>query len=323
MSKTKISGIYAIKNKINNKQYIGSSCDLQRRWYKDHVPSLNRKDHYNRHLQHAWNKYGEVAFEFSIIEECAEAELAEREGWWIENTLSWDRKHGYNLARIVQGRRVISEETRRLMKKRWEEANRIRYTTGIGKQILELYQVGLKKNTIAKRLNVCRGVVYSCLEYHGLHKNEGKGSIIKLTPEMRQDIKALREEGLTWGDILRETGVSKKQVYRTKTAGDGKYGGNKLKRNGYRTMTPEIREQAVKLRNEGKTWKEIGDMFGISRQQFYWHDMAKDQRHAVRKPVTSEAIEKAKQLKDQGLSWKKIGETLGYSESSFKRYINT
>lgn len=310
MNKSKISGIYAIKNKINGKRYVGSSISVHYRWGQQHRPELRKQKHRNRHLQRAWNKYGEDAFEFEVIEACEVEHLVEREGWWIEHTQSWDRNHGYNLSRIVQGRRVLSEETLALMRGPWDK-------------ILELHNQGLGRNTIAEQLKVCRGTVYRCLEHHGLHTNEGKGSIVKLTAEMKQDIMALRDEGMTWEDILRETGISKTQVYRTKVAGDGKYGGDKVKRNGYRTMTPEIKEEAIKLRSTGMTWEEIGKRFGISRQQFYWHGMAELQQNAVRKTVTSESIEEAAKLRKQGLSWKAIGKQLGYSESSFKRYIQS
>lgn len=44
-----------IKNKINNKIYVGSSTDVQRR-LKTHINDLN--------------KYGKNNFEFSVLEEC-------------------------------------------------------------------------------------------------------------------------------------------------------------------------------------------------------------------------------------------------------------
>jgi group I intron endonuclease len=121
----KISGIYAIKNKTNNKLYIGSSVSPTQRWQKEHLPALNKNKHYNRHLQHSWNKYGENNFEFLILEECNENLLVEREGYWIEHHKSWNRDHGYNLNRYVDDRIIMSEETRQLMseatKQSWQD----------------------------------------------------------------------------------------------------------------------------------------------------------------------------------------------------------
>jgi group I intron endonuclease len=60
-------GIYAIKNKINGKMYIGSSYNIKQR-FTAHKSALKNNNHRNKHLQNAWNKYGEDNFEFIIIE---------------------------------------------------------------------------------------------------------------------------------------------------------------------------------------------------------------------------------------------------------------
>ena len=67
----KISGIYKIINKINGKYYVGSSVNIKdypnNRWSR-HIADLNANRHHNDYLQRAWNKYGQDAFEFIIIE---------------------------------------------------------------------------------------------------------------------------------------------------------------------------------------------------------------------------------------------------------------
>ena len=72
------AGIYAIENTINNKVYIGSSADTQRRIW-EHRHQLNEGKHRNAHLQYSWNKYGKDAFVFFLIEHCKKEELIERE----------------------------------------------------------------------------------------------------------------------------------------------------------------------------------------------------------------------------------------------------
>lgn len=59
------SGIYKITNKINNKFYYGSAVNLEKR-FSNHKGRLRNNQHSNRHLQSAWNKYGEDNFMFSI-----------------------------------------------------------------------------------------------------------------------------------------------------------------------------------------------------------------------------------------------------------------
>jgi len=77
-------GIYQIRNVINEKIYIGSAINIDRRW-NEHVSLLKRTKHHSRHLQSAWNKYGEENFEFSILEECEKEQLVEREQYYIDS----------------------------------------------------------------------------------------------------------------------------------------------------------------------------------------------------------------------------------------------
>lgn len=77
-----VSGIYVIRNKRNNKVYIGKAKDIKGRWYQ-HRHKLNKMCHDNAHLQAAWNKYGEKVFEFKILEHCESDYLNEREKYHI------------------------------------------------------------------------------------------------------------------------------------------------------------------------------------------------------------------------------------------------
>lgn len=65
----RISGIYIIRNKNNNKLYVGQSVNLIKRW-QDHKCLLNKKKHPGPYLQRAWNLDGQDSFEFSIIHTC-------------------------------------------------------------------------------------------------------------------------------------------------------------------------------------------------------------------------------------------------------------
>src|SRR5579872_5801398 len=64
------SGIYLIRNIINDKEYIGSSKNLQKRKYS-HWEQLRKGRHKNPHLQNAWSIYGENSFVFLILGYCA------------------------------------------------------------------------------------------------------------------------------------------------------------------------------------------------------------------------------------------------------------
>lgn len=79
--KTKICGIYAIQK--GDRSYIGSSVDITLRWRK-HRSDLRGGRHHNRHLQNAWNLYGENSFEFVVLEECDADVLIKREQHYLD-----------------------------------------------------------------------------------------------------------------------------------------------------------------------------------------------------------------------------------------------
>ena len=107
-------GIYAIVNKINNKSYIGKSIDIHTRW-KEHIYLLSRGVHQNKHLQSAWNKYGEEAFEFIVIKTCKAKELNRTESILIALFNTTYGKIGYN---YVGGGEGGAENNAELSKKR-------------------------------------------------------------------------------------------------------------------------------------------------------------------------------------------------------------
>jgi group I intron endonuclease len=79
-----VGGIYQIKNLLDGKIYIGSSFDTKKRMGV-HLSRLRKNKHCNKHLQNAWNKYGEENFEFKILLYCEPFELLRYEQWFIDN----------------------------------------------------------------------------------------------------------------------------------------------------------------------------------------------------------------------------------------------
>lgn len=108
------SGIYLIKNKITKKVYIGSSIQVRQRLL-EHLRCLRGNRHHSSHLQNAFNKYGESAFTFSLIEETTQ--LIKREQYWCDYYKSNNKKFGYNVRIIVstnKGNQIkLSEETKK------------------------------------------------------------------------------------------------------------------------------------------------------------------------------------------------------------------
>lgn len=76
------TGIYVILNTKNGKVYIGKGKNIASRW-KHHKRCLKGNYHYNVYLQRAWDKYGEKAFKFQVLEYCTVEQLDEREMHFI------------------------------------------------------------------------------------------------------------------------------------------------------------------------------------------------------------------------------------------------
>ena len=79
----KVSGIYKIINKSNDKYYVGSSNNVSRRWWK-HRTQLNSNQHANKHLQSSWNKYGKNNFNFVIVESVSKEKLITTEQKYLD-----------------------------------------------------------------------------------------------------------------------------------------------------------------------------------------------------------------------------------------------
>lgn len=73
---TRNSGIYAITNIQTQEQYIGSTKDISLR-LNQHKAALRRGNHHAKHLQQAWDHYGEDAFRFELLEEVTDRRLLE------------------------------------------------------------------------------------------------------------------------------------------------------------------------------------------------------------------------------------------------------
>lgn len=66
-------GVYQIRNKTNNKVFIGSSTNLDAIWNR-HRLQLNMGSHPIKELQGDWKTLGEDNFAYEILEEVKEIE---------------------------------------------------------------------------------------------------------------------------------------------------------------------------------------------------------------------------------------------------------
>lgn len=130
----KVSGIYKIQRIGTDQCYVGSSHWIGKRW-ATHRRELNNARHQASRLQNSWNKYGQDAFEFVVLEEVSgdgdelKSLLVQREQAWMDqlspcfNTVpAAGSTLGFKMPReIVErhkqqitGRKATPEETERL-----------------------------------------------------------------------------------------------------------------------------------------------------------------------------------------------------------------
>lgn len=91
-------GIYLIKNKANNKVYIGQSIDVDKRIKEHFYKALCEKDvSFSSILHVAIRKYGKEMFDCEVLECCSEDKLDEREKYYIKLYDSIT-PNGYNIS---------------------------------------------------------------------------------------------------------------------------------------------------------------------------------------------------------------------------------
>ena len=94
---------------MNGHYYIGSTSVSFHVRKNSHLRELRKNTHENRHLQNAFNKYGEEAFTWDIVEIVPPEQCLTREQWYLDN-----KPCEYNICRTAGSTRGVkaSKETR-------------------------------------------------------------------------------------------------------------------------------------------------------------------------------------------------------------------
>lgn len=115
--RAKYAGIYTIRCLANGRVYVGSSASIGNR-LSMHRWQLQRGKHHSSPLQRSWQKHGESAFAFEIIEAVLDPrQLVSREQFWIDRLSATVRRGGFNVcpaAGSPLGRRHTKESRERM-----------------------------------------------------------------------------------------------------------------------------------------------------------------------------------------------------------------
>lgn len=110
-----LTGVYVLDCIANGKKYIGSAAKCFKKRLREHLAMLRKGTHHSRHLQQAWNKYGEAGFQFNILEICVAQDCIKREQFFIQKFNSSDGNFGFNICKESRSRLGVksSEATRK------------------------------------------------------------------------------------------------------------------------------------------------------------------------------------------------------------------
>lgn len=198
------SGIYAIQNRNNGKVYIGSAIDFRKR-KNVHFCLLRKGKHHSSHLQKAWDKYGESAFEFRPLFICAPKDLEIYEQRTVDGFKASDRRHGYNgrpVAASQLGMKHSEATKEKIRKKRALRVYTVEHRAALSRshkgikvppgfgEAVSLRKRGTKHTPEAK----AKMSVWQIGKKHSLEWRENRSSA-KLNAQKVRDIKPLYATG--------------------------------------------------------------------------------------------------------------------------------
>ena len=121
--------IYKIINNINGKFYVGSTTNTRER-FRTHRNRLRKNRHHCKHLQASWNKHGEKAFVFVVVEAVATGNsLQAAEDKWLAEHVGKEYCYNSGLRSGAPWRGVEKEKHPHFGKVRTEEERQSISTT--------------------------------------------------------------------------------------------------------------------------------------------------------------------------------------------------
>lgn len=193
---SKIGCIYIIKNKINNKVYIGqTSQGIENRWKQHTKPSAIKSEKYA--IYRAMNKYGVENFYYEVLEDnIPYEELDDREQYYIEKYDSY--KYGYNSTTGGDGKVI----------------NKI---TDVDDIIEKLHKGEMIKD-IAKDYDVHTNTIRRTLQAYGIHtpsdiQEHYTRQDLRVLP--REEIKKLYLAGKSHVEIATELDIDPRKCFKS------------------------------------------------------------------------------------------------------------
>jgi group I intron endonuclease len=201
------SGIYCLKNTINDKCYVGSAQKLNYRLW-NHKHKLIKGNHANNILQNFVNKYGIDKLYFEILEPVNIESLIEREQYWIDNL-----KPQFNIlpkAGSSTGTVMSEEQKIKISKNR----KGILHTENTKQRISESMKGVPKTKEHAAKVGLKhKGKIVSQEQKDKISKaNKGNITTPKITWEIVDEIRKLHLQGIKDKELALQFNLSKVQI---------------------------------------------------------------------------------------------------------------
>lgn len=316
------SGIYIIKNNIDNKVYIGQSINIKKR-IKNHMQNLKNNRHQNVHLQRAFNKYGEQAFSFDVLEYCTKDMLNNREIYYISFYNSANRKSGYNIE-LGGNNSLVSKETKnKLMLKK--TSRDIKQISLIKHDLAN----GISRKDIMYKYNISKGNLDSIAQINNYKLvSEELNDIILHQKKKYNDIRnnkvlELLKLGIGNKEIADRLQVSVSVVEKVK------YKYPSLK-NIDRNKRIDNYDNVIRLKEKGYKPYQISKILKISSSVVYryYNNIINPNNDLSYKKVNKNVIQKIMELHKK-YNYSQIGNIVGLSRTTVKnvidnyKYVNT
>jgi len=187
--------IYKIENNINGKVYIGQTIQELKIRFKRHCSfSALSKEESNMPIKRAIKKYGKENFTISVIEECDNSIINEREIFWIKKHNSF--KNGYNAT--LGGGGLYGY---------WNNIKGVDID-----EIIEKYKSGIYINTLSKEYSISRQSIRDSLRRNNVELRSAT-KCHKIPIEIQKVIDLLNE-GKSQRQIGREIGRCQGTVWK-------------------------------------------------------------------------------------------------------------
>ncbi len=361
-------GIYAII--VNDfKMYIGQSIriedeeingkKIQGRITQHFVALRNNRHGITKtnkkvdHLQNAFNKYGEQAFRWEILEHCRESKLTEKEQYYLDYYNSHNPNCGYNKALKTNHSPEAEEQRMKISiankgRKHTPEMNKRKSERMKGKKMpregvekasllrrkykhlvpewRELRKQEVSFREIGRRYNIWERIVikYLTIYYPEIGDVKAKKGLPFKYKQLVSEWKELRRQGLPYNVIAKRYSVDDKTVYKylNKLFPDEDIVNIKTEKKTYIHLWNEWRE----LRLQGLSYYKIAKMYNVAFRtvkdyfiKYYPEEEIVRIKTEARKYI--KFVEEWKELKKLGLNYVEIGKKYNINPHTIRDYI--